>query len=87
MKEYLEKQRQLEAEMCFRHPRFNVMYNYLVAVCIVALFASFIWWGIDIHTRKKAEAMTAQLLAQMDMEHHDRGSKGDCQSFLWHQEL
>lgn len=69
MIEILERQRQLEADMNFRHPWFNVFYNYLVAVCVVALFISFFWWGIDIHTRKQAEAMTAQLLAQMDMEH------------------
>lgn len=69
MEEILERQRQLEADMNFRNPWFNVFYNYLVAVCVVALFISFFWWGIDIHTRKEAEAMTAQLLAQMDMEH------------------
>lgn len=69
MREYLQRQSELEAEMLFRHPWFNVFYNYLVAVCIVALFASFIWWGMDIHTRKQAEAMTAALLAEMDAEH------------------
>lgn len=63
MEEYFEKQRRIEADMCFRHPWFNVFYNYLVAVCVLALFASFIWWGIDIHTRRQAEAMTAQALA------------------------
>lgn len=69
MKEILEKHRQDEAEMCFRHPWFNVFYNYVVAVCIVALFVAFFDWGIDIRTRKEAEAMTAALLAEMDAEH------------------
>ena len=69
MEEILERQRQLEADMNFRNPWFNVFYNYLIAVCVVALFIAFFWWGIDIHTRKQAEAMTAQLLAQMDEEH------------------
>lgn len=69
MGEILERQAQLEADMNFRNPWFNVFYNYVIAVCVVALFAAFFWWGIDIHTRKEAEEMTAQLLAQMDEEH------------------
>ena len=68
MKEILALYQKQEDEMNFRHPWFNMFYNYLVAVCVVALFISFIWWGIGIHTRKQAEAMTAQLLAQMDEE-------------------
>ena len=69
MEEILEMHRQQEADMIFRHPWFNVFYNYVIAVCVVALFISFFAWGIDIHTKKQAEAMTAQLLAQMDEEH------------------
>lgn len=79
MKEYFEKQRQIEADMCFRHPWFNMAYNYLVAVCIVVLIASFIWWGIDIHTRRTAEAMTAELLAQMDLEHEQMMKEAEAQ--------
>ena len=69
MEQILELHRQREAEMIFRHPWFNVFYNYLVLVCVVTLFASFVWWGMDIHTRRQAEAMTAAVLAEMDAEH------------------
>lgn len=69
MEEILEMHRQQEADMNFRHPWFNMAYNYLIVVCIVAFFISFICWGIDIRTRKEAEAMTAALLAEMDAEH------------------
>lgn len=69
MEEILEMHRQQEADMNFRHKWFNVFYNYVIAVCVVALFISFFAWGIDIHTRKQAEAMTAALLAEMDAEH------------------
>ena len=69
MIEILERQRQLEADMNFRHPWFNMFYNYVIAVCVVALFVAFFAWGIDIRTRKEAEAMTAALLAEMDAEH------------------
>lgn len=83
MEEYFERQRQLEAEMCFRHPWFNVFYNYLVAVCVVALLGSFIWWGIDIHTRNRAEAMTAELLAQMDAEHNSMMAEAEAQQLAF----
>lgn len=88
MEEYFEKQRELEAEMCFRHPWFNVFYNYLVAVCVLALFASFVWWGIDIHTRRTAEAMTAAVLAEMDAEHEQMMKEAEAaqQAFLESQE-
>lgn len=69
MEEILEMHRQQEADMNFRHKWFNVFYNYVIAVCVVALFISFFAWGIDIHTKKQAEAMTAALLAEMDAEH------------------
>ncbi len=69
MEEILEMHRQQEADMNFRHKWFNVFYNYVIAVCVVALFVAFFAWGIDIRTRKEAEAMTAALLAEMDAEH------------------
>lgn len=88
MEEYFEKQRQIEADMCFRHPWFNVFYNYLVAVCVLALIGSFIWWGIDIHTRRTAEAMTAAVLAEMDAEHEQMMKEAEAaqQAFLASQE-
>lgn len=69
MNDYFKKQAEIETTLLFRHPWFNMAYNYLVAVCVLVLFSSFVWWGIDIHTRRQAEAMTAAVLAQMDAEH------------------
>ena len=63
MGEFFEKQRKLEADMCFRHPWFNMFYNWMIAALLVALCVSFIAWGLDIRTRHKAEEMTAQALA------------------------
>ena len=68
MEEILEKQTRLEEELNFRNPWFNVFYNYLVAVCVLALFAGFVWWGMDIHTRRQAEAMTAKAMASWQAE-------------------
>ena len=69
MAEYFENQRQIEADMLFRHPWFNLFYNWLIAVLVVSLFASFVWWGLDIRARNMAEEMTARVLADMDAEH------------------
>ena len=79
MEEILEMHRRQEADMIFRNPWFNVFYNYLVAVCVLALLASFIWWGIDIHTRQQAEAMTAAVLAEMDAEHKQMMAEAEAQ--------
>lgn len=63
MEDYFNKQAELETEMCFRHPWFNLFYNWLVAVLVLALFGSFVWWGLQISAERKAEQMTATALA------------------------
>lgn len=68
LKEYFEKQRQLEADLNFRHPWFNVMFNYTVAMCMICLVISLVIWGVDVHTERKAEAMTATALASWQAE-------------------
>lgn len=79
MGEYFERQRKIEADMCFRHPWFNLFYNWLVAVCIVALFASFVWWGIDIHRMNRDELIRLQVLAEMDAEHAEMMAAAEAQ--------
>ena len=68
MKEYFEKQKQLEADLNFRHPWFNVMFNYTVAMGMICLVISLVIWGMDVHTERKAEAMTASALASYQAE-------------------
>ena len=69
MDEIFEKQRKLEADMCFRHPWVNITYNYLILALVVILFGGFVWWGMQIKTRNMAEEMTSRVLAEMDAEH------------------
>ena len=47
--EVFEEQAQRERDMCFRHPWFNMVYNYVIAVVTICLFASFAWWGYTLH--------------------------------------
>ena len=69
MEAYFNKQAELETMMCFRHPWFNLFYNWLVGILIIVLFGSFVWWGLDIHSRHMADEMLATTLAAMDAEH------------------
>lgn len=62
--EVFEGQAQRERDMCFRHPWFNVVYNYVIAVVTICLFASFAWWGYTIHIdgiKETAKAEGVQL--------------------------
>lgn len=66
MEEYFNKQAELETLLCFRHPCFNLFYNWLIGGLIILLFGSFVWWGLDIHSRHMADEMLATTLAAMD---------------------
>ena len=68
MDEILAKQAQQEAEMRFRHPWVDMVYNYVIALLVVLLAFSFVRWGMDIRTRHMAEEMTATALASWQAE-------------------
>ena len=68
MGDYFKKQAELETVMCFRHPYFNLMYNWMIGILIIVLFASFVWWGLDIRSRHMADEMLERTLAAMDAE-------------------
>ena len=68
-REIFQEQAEQEDFLRFRNLSFSFWYNWIILVAVVALFASFVKWGIDIHTNTAAEAARAELLAQMDAEH------------------
>lgn len=68
LREIFEEQREHEEELMFRNPSFPFWYNWLIAGTVLALFVSFAIWGIDIHTQKTAEKMTATALASWQSE-------------------
>lgn len=55
-------------DMNFRHPWFNLMYNWVIVVVIAGLFVSFGIWGFDIRTDHKAAALTATAMAEYQAE-------------------
>ena len=68
LKEIFEEQREHEEELMFRNPSVPFWYNWIIAVTVLSLFVSFAIWGIDIHTQKTAEKMTATALASWQNE-------------------
>lgn len=68
MKEVFEQFRQEERDMVFRHPWFNLTYNWLVVALLVALSISFVIWGVNIRTQRRADEQTAIALATYQAE-------------------
>ena len=68
LQEIFKEQEEREELLRFRNPSFSFWYNWLIVGLVVLLFAGFVKWGIDIHTRNAAENAKAELLAQMDEE-------------------
>lgn len=68
MGDYFDRQAELEEVLNFRHPWFNMMYNWIIAALLVALCVSFVWWGLDIRTRRMADEMTATAMASYQAE-------------------
>ena len=68
MEEILAKQEQIERDMVFRNPWVPLFYNWLIAGMIVALFTSFVIWGLDIRTERRAADMTATARAEWEAQ-------------------
>ena len=68
LREIFREQKEQEEVLMFRNPSFSFWYNWLIAVTVLALFVSFAIWGIDIHTKRTAEKMTATALASWQSE-------------------
>ena len=64
---FAERARQ-EEYMTFRNSWVPLFYNWLIAALLVLLVFSFIKWGIDIRIERRADALTAQALAEQEAE-------------------
>lgn len=68
LEEILEQQRQREADMNFRHPWFNMMYNYIIAAVALCLVVSLVSWGVQIHKEHRDAEMLASARAVWEQE-------------------
>lgn len=68
LQQVLAEQRKQEGYMAFRNPWVPLFYNYVMAITILVMAVSFVWWGLDIHTRHRADALTEAALADYKAE-------------------
>lgn len=69
MQEVIDR-RELEiSNMCFRHPWFNYLYNWIVFLTVIGLCSSIFWWGIDIRTDRIASAQAEIARQEVYAEH------------------
>lgn len=68
LKELFETQTQKEADMNFRYPWFNMIYNYIVAAVLLALAVSLVVWSVNESTQRKVEEEAAIALAAYQKE-------------------
>ena len=52
-----------------KYPWYDILYNWVCALLVVVLFVSFGIWGVDIHTKRTAQAYADSVAAQKDAEH------------------
>lgn len=94
MEEILARYEQTERDMVFRHPWVPFLYNWIIAVTVVALFTSFVIWGLDIRTERRAADMTAtaraaweaQLQAEADAKEEELAQIRASQDYIMAQE-
>ena len=81
-------------ELKAKYPWFDIFYNWLVALLILALFVSFVIWGLDIRTERRAAEMTAtaraawesELQAEADAEAAEIARVRESQEYVMEQE-
>ena len=57
-----------ESKLASKHPWVPILYNWFIIAAVIALFVGFFLWGMDIHIRQKAEALTATAMAEVQAE-------------------
>lgn len=61
--EVAEERNRKERDMAFRHPWFDLAYNYLVAGLLIFLTVALFWWAVDIHYQRRADEQTEAVMA------------------------
>jgi hypothetical protein len=68
MSEILRKHREEVDDMCFRHPWFNLVYNWIIWALVIALGISCMAWAYDVRAERRAASLTATALAEYQAE-------------------
>ena len=68
-KEVIHENAQREEALNQKHPWVEILYRWTIALCVVMLFVSFIFWGISIYTERTAQAYAASEVEKKEAEH------------------
>lgn len=52
-----------------KYPWYEILHRWIIALCIVGLFVSFVIWGVNIYTERTAQAYAQSVAEQKDAEH------------------
>lgn len=68
LREIMSERADRERLLAWRYPWFNVAFNYLIALLVIALSVSLYGWGLDILTQRRADAQAAEAIAAYQAE-------------------
>lgn len=68
MVEAVKENEQKIRNASFRHPWFNLMYNWIIVFAVIGLIVSAVVWGLDIRTNRIAEELTTKAMADYQAE-------------------
>lgn len=68
LEEYLNEQAEREQLLQWRYPWAPLVYNWIITITVVALAVSFVIWGLDIRTERRAADMTAMARAAWEAD-------------------
>ncbi len=68
-KKVFEENGKREHDLEQKYPWFEILYRWTIALLIFLLCVSFVIWGINIHTRRTAQAYADSVAAQKDAEY------------------
>lgn len=71
-----------ELYMNFRNPWFNMMYNYIIVLCVIVLAVALFWWAVDIHYQRKADAQEAIAIASYQAAEQAKADAAEEQRIL-----
>ena len=77
LQEVLTERTEQERILRFRHPGFDVMYNWFIAGVVMVLFWAFLWWGNDIRTERKGLEMVATAQAEWEADHDNSAQQAE----------
>lgn len=68
-KDVIHENAQREEALNQKHPWVEILYRWTIALCVVLLFVSFIFWGISVYTERTAQAYAASEVEKKEAEH------------------